>query len=96
MSDLPHPPPPTLGEQLGLGPQWQPSPAAWGIAPLNAPDGSKVYVLVLHTSAGSVGAVFTAEGIRAMVTSLTELVSGLTIATAIPTVNGKLHPKGQG
>lgn len=93
-SDLP--PAPTLGDQLGLGPQWAPAPAAWGVAPLTAADGSKVYVLLLHTAGGSMGAAFTAEGIRALVAGLTEQVSGLTIATTIPVANGTLRPKGHG
>lgn len=68
---------PTLGDQLGLGSQWTPSPVSWRWQELQGPDG-KVHVLV-ETVAGVFAAAFTSADLQRLARQAMERATGLVL-----------------
>lgn len=86
MTDQPPPDQPAvnLGEQLGLGPLWQPAAAAWELQPLIAADGSQAYVLILRTASGSMGAAISADNLRELLRQTNDLLAAAGPAIVVP------------
>lgn len=71
-------PPPTLGEQVGLGRNWAPGPAGWAWNKLNGPNGP-VHLFTIHTTAGVTGIVLGPDDLRRFVAQALEQSSGLVL-----------------
>ena len=69
----------SIGEQMGLGKQWRPSPASWGFATIDMPNG-RMHVLILDTQGGRCAIALTPEDFRRFAAQALEASSGLIVA----------------
>ena len=76
VSDAPVP----VGVQLGLGPQWTPSPTSWRFASVTAADGQKLHVVAFDTVAGTFGVAMTDDALRRFAQQCLQAGSGIEIA----------------
>lgn len=70
----------TVGEQLGVGANWQPGPGSWNWHDLHGLGPTKAHVLVVRNTGGTLALVFDDDGLRRFVAQATERLSGLHIA----------------
>lgn len=69
----------TIGEQLGLGKNWQPGLASWGFASFETPSG-RMHVVVLDTAGGRSAIALTPDDFRRFAGQALEASSGLIVA----------------
>ena len=69
----------TIGEQLGLGKNWQPGPASWGFASFDTPNG-RMHVVVVDTAGGRCAIALTPDDFRRFAAQALEASSGLIVA----------------
>lgn len=73
--------PPTVGEQLGLGPLWQPVGVKWRWAEIATGRG-RTHVLVLETPTGTLGVPFTDPDMEHFIDRTRAAMAGVVAATA--------------
>ena len=69
----------TIGEQLGLGKNWQPGQASWGFASFDSPNG-RVHVVIFDTAGGRSAIALTPDDFRRFAAQALEASSGLIVA----------------
>lgn len=72
--------PPTVGEQLGLGPMWQPTGVKWRWAEI-ATNRGRTHVLVVETPTGTTGVPFTDSDLEQFIDRTRAALSGVVAAT---------------
>lgn len=80
---------PTIGDQLGLGPVWQPAPVTWRWAKVSG-AAEPMHVLIMATVAGEVGVAFTAGDLQRFIDGARGVLSGL----QLPSTPQILRPQG--
>lgn len=71
---------PNVGQQLGFGRVWQPTPFSWDWNHLLSGDGSKIYVLKIESPNGVQGFCFAKENLETLRDQISGLISPLQIA----------------
>lgn len=80
-----------IGQQLGLGRNWQPSPANIEWAEIQIPQG-RMIVMKVETVAGAVGVAFDEDGLRRFIEQAQQRSTGITIPQMNIRPNGGGHP----
>lgn len=77
--------PKTIGEQLGLGVQWAPSPQQWSWRKLDAPDGTKLHLLTIYSVTGTTSLVLNDESLERFAMQLSSHRFGIALPST-PTI----------
>lgn len=71
----------SLGDSLGVGPNWQPGPTSFGVAKIDL-DPEPMYVIRFNTAVGVIAVPFTREGFESLVAEMQSALSGLVMPPA--------------